>query len=603
MNSLRKLLLSTLLALCIAPMLLFAWLGAYSRPFTDDFCHITDFAQQDLWELILDQRNADNNGSFSTLVVAVALGPFGLAVVQIFPGLLIALQFASTFALLNKALGMLGIGKYRLVVAVGLSALLVGAFCASVLTRQVYYWYTASMKYSLPLALLPFFLLLALHCASSQSATVWLRIWMLLGGVLCFFIAGFAETFIIPMLLGLTLLIGIAWRAAGRWRQYCAPVLAAGWVATALSALVMVTAPAIVARFASTADRPGVAQRSLLDYVGQVADAWFHHLSIPQALAAFALMLAVGILVGLCLPAIATRFDVRVARREHLALLPALLCQLLLIPLIWQHQSDNPVLLGRFSLGYASVIVVNAILIAGFATLLFRWLRYGEHLRMSAQFLPCSMLVMMLLCIALTHGRAMHWRAYDYLWLTFHSLTFVLCWAMSARMDKRQAQVYFAALGGTMLMALLGTAAVAFVLFLPRSIDYWRVYTFLAHLNAWLGLACGLCIGQACRSLFGHNKWFKVAALLAALWLGGAVVDENLQLLPHYQAYARQYDEWHELIVAGRQAGQRHFTLTLPDYDLPHEMRVWRSLQHSCRLTYYDIDAPTLLNKHSERSG
>ena len=601
MNSLQKLLLPTLLALCLAPMLLFAWLAWHTRPFTDDFCHITDFAQQDLWQLILDRRNAHNNGSYSTLVMAVALGPLGLAVAQIFPALLIALQFASTFALVSKGLSILGIGRRRMAVAAGMSALLVGAVCASVLTRQVYYWYIASMKYSLPLALLPLFLLLTLHVASARPQTPRPRLWILVGAGLCFFIAGFAETFTIPMLLGLTMLIGLAWRAGGQWRKRCLPMLGAGWIATVASMLVMVTAPSIAVRAASTADRPTVAQRSLLEYLWQVADAWFSHLSDPEALAAFTLMLAVGMLVGLWLPAIATRFDARAARREQLALLPALLCQLLLIPLIWTHQSDNAIFLGRFSLGYASVIAINGALIAGAATLLLRWRRKGGNLQMSAQLLPCALLGMMLLCSALTVGRDMHWRAYTYLWLTCHSLTVVLCWTMMARMNRQQARVFSAALGGLLLLALLGAALVAFATILPKPQDAWRVYTFLAHVNAWLGLGCGICVGQACRGMFGRDKWLKVAALLVALWLGGAIVVESLQLLPHYQAYARQYDEWHEMIVEGQREGQRHFTFTLPAYDLPHELRVWRSLQHRCRLSFYDIDPPTLLNKHSER--
>ncbi len=598
MNSLQKLLWPILLALCLAPMLLYAWLGWHTRPFTDDFCHITDFAQRDLWQLILAERNAHNNGSYSTLVMAVGLGPIGLAVAQIFPALLIALQFASTFALVSKGLSILGIGRRRMAVAAGMSALLVGAVCASVLTRQVYYWYIASMKYSLPLALLPLFLLLTLHVASAQPQTPRLRLWMLVGGVLCFFIAGFAETFTIPMLLGLTMLIGLAWRAGGKWRKRCLPVLGAGWLGTAASALVMVTAPSIAVRAASTADRPSIAQRSLLEYLWQVADAWFSHLSIPAALAAFTLMLAVGILVGLWLPAIATRFDARAARREHLALLPALLCQVLLIPLIWTHQSDNAIILGRFSLGYAAVIAINGVLIAGFAMLILRWRRYG---RQSARLLPCALLGMMLLCSALTHGREMHWRAYTYLWLTFHSLTLVLCLTLLARMSRKRARIFSAALVGLLLLALLGTALVAFATILAKPHDAWRVYTFLAHANAWLGLGCGICVGQACRGMFGRDKWLKVAALLVALWLGGAIAVENLQLLPHYQAYARQYDEWHETIVEGRRDGQRDFTFTLPAYDLPHELRVWRSLQHRCRLSFYDIDTPTLLNKHSER--
>ncbi len=584
-------------------MLLFAWLGWYTRPYTDDFCHITDFAQRDLWQLILERRNAHNNGSYSTLVTTVALGPFGLAIVQIFPALLLALHFASTFALMYKSLRMLRIDSHKLAISVGLSALLVGAVCASVLTRQVYYWYTASMKYSLPLVLLQLFLLLVLHCASSPSQSWRQRLRLLVGGSLCFFIAGFAETLTIPMLLGLSLLIGGAWQAGGKWRERCLPILSAGWLATAISALVMVTAPAIVKRIASTADRPSVAQRSLPELLSQVADAWFSHLSEPAALAAFTLMLVVGTLVGLWLPAIATRFDTSSPRGEKLPLLPALLVQILLIPLIWPHNSDNAVFLGRFSLGYATIIINNALLIVGFASLIIQSWRNEERQRPSARLLPISLLGVMLLCSALTHGRAMHWRAYDYLWLTFHSLGIVLCWAMAARMGRRPARVVHAALGGLLFVALLGMAAVVFVTILPVPHDYWRVYTFLAHLNAWLGLTCGLCIGQATRSLLGQNIWFKLTALLVALWLGGAILVENLQLLPHYQAYARQYDEWHEVIVEGRQAGQREFTFTLPAYDLPHELRVWRTLKHRCRLAYYDIAEPTLLNEHSERAG
>ncbi len=584
-------------------MLLFAYLGFSSRPMSDDFCHITDFAQQDLWELIVDERNAHNNGSYSTLVMAVALGPFGLAVAQIFPALLIAIQFASTAALISKLLSMLGGLAHKLAIAVGLSALLVGVVCASVLTRQVYYWYIASMKYSLPLALLPLFFLLVLHCASSRPKTARLRLWMLVGFVLCFFIAGFAETFTIPMLLGLTVLIGLAWRAGGKWRERCLPVLSAGWLATATSMLVMFSAPAISARIASTADRPSITERSLLEYVQQVADAWYSHLTVPAALAAFAMMLAVGLLVGCMLPRRDNPDEARRTKHGRIPFLLALLVQLLLVPLIWQHQSDDALFFGRFSLGYSSVLVINVVLIAGFARLLALWRHDGHRQRLLPRALPGLLLGGMLLCVALIQGRAMHWRAYNYLWLTFHSLTLVLCWDMLMRMDRRSMRGFAAALASLYLLILLGTAAVAFTTILSKPQDAWRVYTFLTHLNAWLGLTCGMCIGSAWQVAPRTDRRLHWAALLVALWLGGANIVENVRLLPKYQAYAQTYDHWHETIVEGRQGGQRHFTFTLPDYDLPHEMRVWRSLLHRCRLGYYDIDTPTLLNKHADRQG
>ena len=587
---------------CLAVALVFALLGFYTRPFVDDFCYIEIHARTNLWDVIIDERNAHNNGSYSTLILPSLLRPFGFAIVQLFPAMLVVAQVLGAAALCCiKLMRMAGVVGFSRLMSLALAGLLCGAIFSSLPVRQSLYWYAASLKYTSPVLGSTLFLLLLLRAVESPGDKTRRRTQTALGGLLCFFVAGFAETFTIPMLMGLLLLLGWAWLAGGKWKQRCAPILTAGCVATAASMLVMVTAPAVATRATVIADKDIVSQRGWLEYLGQVADSWLHHLSHPAALAAFALTLAAGLLVGFMLPAREPRPLARSTRLAWLPALAALLVQLALVPLIWSHQSDNALILGRFSIGYFSVVSINAALIVGLSALLVIWRRDSRTLSFTGRALPCAMLAFMLLCVALTRGRAMHWRAYASLWLTFHSLLPVLCLGMLAQMERRQARILAAAIGSLYPLIMLGTAAVSFATVLHKPNDAWRVYTYLPYLTACLGMVCGICISHGGRGALGMDWRFKLAALLVAVWLGGAIIVDNLQLLPKYQTYAQIYDGWHETILEGKEQGQRQFTFTLPDYDLPHEMRVWRSLLHRCRLAYYDIDAPTLLNNHWER--
>lgn len=590
MNTPRKLLL---LSLCALPMLLFAYLGFSSRPMSDDFCHLAITPQMSVWDNLLYWRNGEYNGSYSNLAMNSLLTPFGLPVVRAFPALLISLWFVSTVALLSGLMGRFGLIRHRLVIALILAALLVAAINDSTSTPAALYWYTGSLKYTGPMLILTLYLLLLLHVTKHTQgrAASWLT--TIAGADLCFFAAGFAETLTIPMLLGLTLLIGALRLTRGPGRC-CLPVLGAGWIGTVASMLVMITAPGLSARVETTTSSRIVASRDIGDVLSLAQNAWLNHITDPAAFSSFILLLAAGLLVALVYarPAkISTSSRGRVARNP---LLFGLVVQLLLLPMLWSHQSDYPSILGRFSGGYFVVIVLNAGLLLSLALLFWRRRQVNTWLGNHSHIVPCALLAIILLCFALTQFRSIHWRANTYLWASVHSLLAVLAWQMSSRLPGAWARRFGIGIACLYTIAWFGTAGVALAVFLHSKEDILRTYTFLAHLIAWQGLAWGVYLGWALKASTQMNRLLKTGALVVALWLGSTMVGDNLALLPKFQQYAREFDLRHAYIVEHQRAKQRQFTFTPLSFDLPRYMSVAPFDTHHCPLLYFDIDSITL---------
>lgn len=578
-----------LLALCLAPMLLFAHLGFSSRPMSDDFCHFAITPSMSIWDNLLYWRNGESNGSFSNLAMNSLLTPFGLPVARAFPALLIGLWFVSTAALLSGLMGRLGLIRHRLVIALALAALLVAAISDSLYSSAALYWYTASLKYTAPMLVLTLYLLLLLHVAkyTQGRAASWLT--TIAGAALCFFAAGFAETLTMPMLAGLTLLIGALRVTRGPGRCYL-PVLIAGWIATVASILVMITAPGLSARAETTTSSLIVINRTTGDVLSLAANAWLDHITDPAAFASFILLLAAGLLAALVYarPAkISANSLGRVARNP---LLFGLAAQLLLLPMLWSHQSDYPSILGRFSLGYSVSIACNAALLLGLGLLLWQRRRINSILARHSYIVPCALLAVILSLFALTQFRIIHWRANTYLWASAHSLLAVLAWQLSSHLPSSVARRFAVGMGCLYITTWLGTAGVALAVNSCCKEDILRTYTFLAHLIAWSGLAWGAYLGWALKASAQTNRLLKIGALAVALWLGCTIVGDNLALLPKFQQYAHEFDARQAYIVEHRQAEQRQFTFAPLSFDLPRYMGIAPFDTHHCPLLYYDIE-------------
>ena len=588
----RKLHLLLALALCVLPMLLFAWLGFFSRPMSDDYCHFAITPQMSILDNLLYWRNDVYNGSFSNMVMNSLLTPFGLPVARFFPALLISLWFGSTTALLSNLTGLWGMNRHRLVIALALAALLVAAISDSLSTPSALYWYTASLKYTGPMLVFTLYLLLLLHVAKQAQGRAATSLTTIAGASLCFFAAGFAETLTMPMLLGLTVLIGALRLTRGSRR--CLPVLAAGWLGTVASMIVMLTAPGLTERAESTTSSPIVANRTVGDMLSLAANSWLDRITDPTAFASFTLLLAAGVLTALVYARPAKISASSLGRVARNPLLFGMVVQLLLLPMLWSHQSDYPSILGRFSGGYFVVIVLNAGLLLSLALLLWRRNQTDAWLENHAHVLPLVLLAVILLLFALTQVRSIHWRANTYLWASAHSLLVVLAWQLSFHLPSSATKRFAVGMGCLYITTWLGTGGVALAVHACCKEDILRTYTFLAHLNAWSGLAWGVYLGWVFKASAQSNRLLKTGALVVALWLGGAIVVDNLALLPKFQQYASEFDARHVYIVEHRNAKQRQFAFAPLSFDLPHYASVAPFDTHHCPLLYYDIDSITL---------
>ena len=578
-----------MLALCLAPMLLFAYRGFFSRPMSDDFCHLAITPQLSIWDNLLHWRNGASNGSFANLAMNSLLTPFGMAVTSAFPALLISLWFASTAALLSTLMARLGLMRHRLLIALALAALLVAAISDSLTTPAALYWYTASMKYMAPMLVLALYLLLLLHVARQPQAqsVSWLTTFA--AAALCFFAAGFAETLTMPLLLGLTLLIGALLVSRGPLRR-CLPLLGAGWIATVASIVVMITAPGVSRRTEMTTSSLIVINRDAGDVLSLAADAWLDHITDPAALASFIFMLAAGLLAALLAARPATAPASALGRITVNPWRFGLAVQLLLLPTLWSHLSDSPSVLGRYSTSYFVVIACNAALIIGMALLLRQHRRGHGILARHFYILPCVLLAVILLLFALTQIRIIHWRANTFLWASVHSLLAVLVWQLSSHLPRGVARRFAVGIGCLYITSWLGTAAVVLAVNTCCKEDILRTYTFLAHIVAWQGLAWGLALGLALKNSAQTNRLLKIGALLVALWLGGTIVGDNLALVPKFQQYAHEFDMRHAYILKQRQTGQQKFTFAQLSFDLPRYLGVAPLDTHPCPLYYYGIE-------------
>ena len=484
----------------------------------------------------------------------------------------------------------------KMLAAFALGGLLLSALFGNPLIIQGLYYFEASVKYSLPIAPVVLFLLLLLYAARQPCASRRSRLlFMLLGWALCFVAAGFSETFDIFMLLALVLLSVLTLLASNKWQRHWLPILASGGVAIVTGILLILSAPGLQDRVGRRIERPDIGYRSIEEILTQTLNAYIDRIGDPAALASISLMLAAGFLVGLTLPKANSSTLEQPGRTPRLPLLLVLVSQLLLLPLLWHHQSDQPILFSRFSAAYSYVIAMNGLLILGAALLLHLQRRGASEQRAVAKAAATAGLAVILLCFTLPQLReAMHWRAYLYLWLSAHSLLILLGWHVSPWLCANHARRFAIGFGYLYFLILAGTAVVALATNMLSVKDIDRTYIFLAHLFTWLGLVWGLALGWSFRSMVGSRKLLAASALFVVVWLTSSIVADNVVMLPSWRQYAAEFDDRLATIIEARANGQRDFVFAPYSFDLTKHLRIGPMHEDMLFMQRYDIDSITL---------
>ncbi len=565
-----------IVAIALAPAGLFAYLGQFSRLMFDDYCSIASARDRGAWGYMIDILDTFAGGYANWLLKGL-MAPLDTLLPRITPPLIVVLWLAGLVWLVFQGLAYLGISGSRRTLSISISALTVAATIPAFYSPQSFYWYTASTQNALPLALLTMYMALALWTAQRRREDALSLSGIIAGGLLCFITAGSGEVFVgfQTTLLALCLLAIFAFLPSSRRRTYL-PVFGVGWLATLGGLAIQLSAPGVALRAAHIAQRQGLPNRSISVLMHETLARSFAHIKHPQALAGFAMLMAVGLLIMLV--KYKPQSSSETSKPVKLALPPlwlGLVFQLLWFPLLWLQTSDSPQWLGRFSGRYMVAVMLNILFVLGFLLMLWQRKRVQAQLqkrergRLTGGYIMASACIFVLLLPAaqLDIDRL----AASWLFTSLLMLLILLTWHLSSMLPSAAAR----RLGMLALCSSgIGWVCIAAMVFISMyGAGYVQPRTMAAgaYLLALPGLVWGAWLGCLVKqSRLGpiRIKLLKSGSLATVLIVGAGIVLGQAALMPNFQLYAREWDARHREIIKSRASGQGHIEVAPLTWDL-----------------------------------
>ena len=559
--------------LALTPAFLFAYLGHFSRLEYDDYCTIAIGRELGAWEGMVYWYN-EWAGSYTNFFLKSAIAPLDTLLPAIMPALIVVLWLAGLTWLAWQGLACLQIDGSRPALSIGFAGLAAAASINALHSPESFYWYAASTHYTLPLTLLTLYMALAVWTARRWPSWTGLAI----GAALCFLSAGSAEIFVAFQLVFFTLclLSALAFLRPPLRRRYIR-IFALAWLVTLGGLLIYLNSPGIANRllveeirdFNLAVLRPtltGEQQWHLaLKLAPQMLWLIFVHIGHEQAFAGFTLLMCLGLLAMLL--KYSRQPSSKPSKFPELAAWPwwlGLIFQLIFIPILWDHTSDQAQFFGRFSAGYLTVVILNTALILGLAGLLWGRRRVNAALEKRKQgwlAILGIMAAVFLLLFALSQLRSIHYRAASYLFTTALVFLGLMTWILTAGLENESEKRY----GYAGLLAcgftLISMAAIIFTALLGRGFVTPRILAPAAFLLVMSGLVWGMSLGFLLRSwplLDGiWLNWLKLGCLVIVLAVAMGIALGQAALIPDFRAFANEWDARHRLIIAMRDEGQR----------------------------------------------
>ncbi len=593
-----------LLLLTLLPLLLLAYLGQFSRLMLDDYIYLSVGRELSPWEAILVWRNTWN-GAYTDQVLHVFFARFGAAAPRLLPSIHLSLWLLTLTLLFQSALSWLTVKRHRNAIALAAAALTVVATVNAFYTQQSFYWYTASVAYSLPLAAFFLFVMFLIKSASASHRRSRLLPATIAGFAFCFLSAGISAMYMVFQASVLAILFIPAARWARRTgRKAGLALIAAGLAASAASFLVQISAPGIALRTARISPIESVSKRALPDLLRYSLEALYWIAGQETIFAGFMLLFGFGIFAALLLHRSPSAAPLR--RPAELLWAPlgcGLIVQLVFLPILWMHTSDQPSALGKFSYAYATVIALNLALLLIFLFLLWQRRRLGARLvenRDSLLILSGGLLLVILVLFAGAHIRSVHHRASRYLFATATLLIAMLAWQLAQNMDDEQARRYGRAV---LLFAAAGVLSYILMLGIPMytlgkansRIVVSSVFTHVS-LGLVLGAYLGYLIKRICADTPAHETWIRrigLSGLAATLVIAAGITLGQARFIPDLQTFAREWDERERMIISQRDSGQLDVIVAPLTFDLTWHL-MYQSMSKSesgSAARYYGVDS------------
>ena len=560
--------------LALMPVLLFAYLGQFSRMFSDDYCIVALGKKLGAWEA-LDFYFSTWTSSYSRIYVASLLAGLDTLLSPLTPLVIILIWHVGLIWLLNQAFRQWGLKHSRGQIALALSATIIAASIHALYSLQSFYWFIASTAYTLPLALLILYLGMTFETGRRSRSNLPLALFAVGGAVICFISAGASEMFLVFQLLALSFLTAILYYTLNitERRPYLV-LVGAGWVATCVSVIVHLNSPGISVRMANDALNIVEPVRELTDLVFQTIDFTFRYAGHQPAFAGFMMLLGVGFFASLSLcPAGQGPVERKSVNFAVQPLLLGLIIQLCFLPILWTHTSDTAQVFGRFSNAFMIVICLNGSLIVAFALLVWQRDRVSAAVKQNNGMMIYCFLVLVIvgLLFTLTQIRSIHYKAATFLFSSSLVFLIMLSWQLASQLHDPRAKTFGVLATIASFAALISIAALVCVSLFGHGFVADRILAPASFMQVVSGLVWGAYIGfliQQTRVLTAASmewiKWFKLLSFLLAFAIGALILVGHGKLAPDFASFAREWDHHHQEIIRQRESGNT--TVSVPDY-------------------------------------
>ena len=568
--------------LSLAPMLLFAYLGQFSRMLSDDYAVIKLGQDFGPWQAMLHWRESWS-GEYSNNFVIALLAPLDTALPALFPLFIIVVAGAGFTWLSSALLTHLRIRAHRRAIAIALASLTVAAAINGFYSGQVFYWFSATVEYTFPVLLLLLGIAMAVETGRRLRGGFQHLTAATVVGVSAFINAGFGEMNLVFQLTFLTLIFVsvAAFLESPKRKAYLILALAA-ILGTTVGLATQLSAPGLAIRGSLPETNNFIIQplRDLPLLLARTLDTTTKYLGHRASFAGFMLVAAAGMFVALTVSngdkSDASRQTFR-ANRSAIAL--GLLIQLVFVPLLWSHQSDNPQVWDRYSFPFMVVLLLNLLTIVVMTALLWQRKFHDRMLNSSkglTLYCGCALLAVCLL-FALSQIRNPHYKAETWLFVTSAALLIMLASQLKPAVEPRlhdqlvaTAVVSFSTV--VVLAAIIGAA------FWGAGFTIDRILAAATVLQMTSGLMCGLTLGafiQRASLLTNSNaawlNWIRTFSLLIAITIAVGMIIGQGQRISHFQRDAEIWESTHQEIIRLREAGDS----AVYAKDFPRR-RLWR---------------------------
>lgn len=582
----------------LIPALIFAYLGSFVRIGADDTCAIVLGQQMGPWDYMQHGLNSWTSAYSRSLLLAL-LAPLDRLPPMVILSVVIVLWIIGSTWLAREALRYLRINTNCRCWAIFFGALSAAAALNALPSRQSAFRYIAVLNYTLPVTLVAIYLALALWAAGSRRVYP-LALAVVVGCVLCGFTAGLSEGHAVLQATFMTLcLLASQILATDKRRKRLLLVLGTGWLASVGSVLFQLTVQGIRVRADRITELSSSLDRSVMTLATTTIGNSFDFIGQPQAIAGFFMLLAFGLLAGLCwhFPRRAAPSPMPIQLQKPLLWL-GFAFQLLWIPMLWSHHIDVSQLFGRFSFKYGAIIGLNVILLCSFALFIWKHERINALLRAHVAMLtpigiPIAYAAGFVLLFAFAEIRSIVTIGSMYLFSTVSILlvllTLKLSCASSCGLVRQLAHLALIAHGVGWICLAVVSFTVAFIIGWPVP----RAMTAGAFLLVIPGVIWGALIGRCVKTgsstLRNYVAWEQalkaMSLLVIAIVLVGIIANQTARI-PELREYARQWDTNYEMIGLLRESGVRII-------EVPSLPRQFAKYLDSCSAEYYGVDSIT----------